>query len=218
MPHKVIVAGATGLVGSLLLEQLLHHPEFSEVLVLVRKQLPFQHEKLKQLVVNFDHLEDYQAQINGDAIFSCLGTTRQKTPDLNLYRKIDHDYPVELAKIGAKNSIPQFHIVSSVGANSNSFVFYTRLKGETEQDLKKTGLQSLYIYQPSFLTGNRKEKRFGERFGMKLAKLINLFLIGRLRKFQSISAAVVAKAMLNQSLKTNSGIFIYPSDQIKKLA
>lgn len=218
MPHKVIVAGATGLVGSLLLEQLLHHHEFSEVLVLVRKQLPFQHEKLKQLVVDFDHLEDYQAQINGDAIFSCLGTTRQKTPDLNLYRKIDHDYPVELAKIGAKNSIPQFHIISSIGANSNSFVFYTRLKGETEQDLKKTGLQSLYIYQPSFLTGNRKEKRFGERFGMKLAKLINLFLIGRLRKFQSISAAVVAKAMLNQSLKTNSGIFIYPSDQIKKLA
>ncbi|MGI4803668.1 MAG: NAD(P)H-binding protein [Janthinobacterium lividum] len=218
MPNKVIVAGATGLVGSLLLEQLLHHHEFSEVLVLVRKQLPFQHEKLKQLVVDFDHLEDYQAEINGDAIFSCLGTTRKKTPDLNFYRKIDHDYPVELAKIGAKNSIPQFHIISSVGANPNSFVFYTRLKGETEQDLKKTGLQSLYIYQPSFLTGNRKEKRFGERLGMKLAKLINLFLIGSLRKFQSISAAVVAKAMLNQSLKNNSGIFIYPSDQIKKLA
>lgn len=218
MSYKVIVAGATGLVGSLLLKQLLLHPAVSEVLVLVRKQFPVQHKKLKQLIVDFNRLEDYQAEINGDVIFSCLGTTRKNTPDLNLYRKIDHDYPIELAKIGAKNSIRQFHFISSLGANPNSFAFYTKLKGETERDLKTVHISSLHIYQPSFLIGDRKEKRFGERFGMKLAKLINPFLIGRLRKYRSISANVVAKAMLNQALKNNDGIFIYPSDQIKKLA
>ena len=218
MPYKVIVAGATGLVGSLLVAQLLPDPAIAEVLVLVRKQLSIQHKKLKQLVIDFDRLEDYQAEINGDAIFCCLGTTRKKTPDLKLYQKIDHDYPLELAKIGAKNSIRQFHFISSLGANINSFAFYTRLKGETERDLKTIQIPSIYIYQPSFLVGNRKEKRFGERFGKRLAKLIDPFLIGRLRKYRSISAAVVAKAMLNQSLKNNAGIYTYPSDQIKKLA
>ncbi|RYE30674.1 MAG: nucleoside-diphosphate sugar epimerase [Sphingobacteriaceae bacterium] len=218
MPHKVVLAGATGLVGNLLLQQFLQHPDFSEVLILVRKQLPIQHKKLKQLVINFDRLQDYASEINGHALFCCLGTTRKKTPDLNLYRKIDHDYPVELAKIGAKNSITQFHYISSIGANANSFAFYTKLKGETERDLKTVPIQSLHIYQPSFLTGNRAEKRFGERLGIKIFRLINLFLIGKLKKYRSISAADVAKAMLNQSLKESSGIFIYPSDQIKQLA
>lgn len=218
MPYKVIVAGATGLVGSLLLEQLLHHPDFSEVLILVRKKLPVEHQKLTQLVVDFNRLEDYQTEINGHAIFCCLGTTCKNTPNLNLYRKIDHDYPVALAKIGAKNSIQQFHYISSMGANVNSFAFYTKLKGETERDLKSVSVPSLHIYQPSFLIGNRKEKRFGERLGMKIAKLINPFLIGRLRKYRSIPAVVVAKAMLNQSLKSNTGIFTYLSNHIKTLS
>lgn len=218
MQHKVIIAGASGLVGSLLLRQLLHHPDFSEVLVLVRKLLPVQHKKLKQLVVDFNHLEDYEAEINAHAIFCCLGTTRKNTPDLNLYRKIDHDYPIKLAKIGVKNSIRQFHFISSIGANVNSFAFYTKLKGETERDLKVIQIQSLHIYQPSFLTGNRTEKRFGERLGMRFAKLINPFLIGKLKKYRSIAAVDVALAMLNQSLKNQTGVFTYPSDQIKQLA
>ncbi len=218
MPHKVIIAGATGLVGNLLLELMLHHPDISEVLVLSRKQLPLQNQKLKQLIIDFDRLEDYQAEINGDAVFCCLGTTRKKTPDLKEYRKIDHDYPVALAKTAAKNSIAQFHFISSLGANPNSFAFYTKIKGETERDIKAIQIPSIYIYQPAFLVGNRKEKRFGERFGMKLFQLINVFLVGRLKKYRSIPAEVVAKAMINQFLNNNTGTFTYPSDQIKKLA
>ncbi len=218
MEYKVIIAGSSGLVGSLLLEQLLHHPDFSEVLILVRNQLPVQHKKLKQLVVDFNRLEDYEAEINGHAIFCCLGTTRQKTPDLNLYKKIDHDYPVALAKIGAKNSMQQFHVISSMGANVNSAYFYTKLKGETERDLKNVSFPSLFIYQPSLLTGIRKEKPFAERIATHIMKWINPFLIGRLKKYRSISAASVATAMLNQSLKNNAGVFTYPSDQIKQLA
>ncbi len=218
MEYKVIIAGSSGLIGSLLLEQLLHHPDFSEVLVLVRNQLPVQHKKLKQLVVDFNRLEDYEAEINGHAIFCCLGTTRQKTPDLNLYKKIDPDYPVALAKIGAKNSMQQFHVISSMGANVNSAYFYTKLKGETERDLKNVSFPSLFIYQPSLLTGIRKEKPFAERIATHIMKWINPFLIGKLKKHRSISAASVATATLNQSLKNNAGVFTYPSDQIKQLA
>ncbi len=218
MQYKVIIAGASGLVGSLLLEQLLPHPDFFEVLILVRNQLPVQHEKLKQSVVDFDRLKDYQNEINGHALFCCLGTTRSKTPDLKEYRKIDHNYPVELAEIGAKNSIQQFHLVSSLGADKDSLFFYTKLKGETEEHVKEVKLDSIHIYQPSFLTGNRQEKRTAEPILTSLAKWIDPLLIGNLNKYRSINAETVAKAMVNQSLKNISGIFTYSSDQIKQLA
>lgn len=218
MNYKAVIAGASGLIGSSLLEQLLNHPDFSEVTVLVRKKLTLQNQKLKQVVVDFDRLESYGHEINGHAFFCCLGTTRNKTPDLKTYRKIDHDYPIHLAKIAGKNSMQQYHFISSLGADSSSFSFYTKLKGETENDLKKVKLPSLYIYQPSLLTGERHEKRTAERFATGLMKIINPLLTGKLEKYRSIEAFIVARAMVNQSLKMNTGIFTYTSDQIKKLA
>jgi uncharacterized protein YbjT (DUF2867 family) len=218
MQYKAVIAGASGLIGNLLLEHLLNHPDFNEVLVLVRKKIDLQHTKLKQVIVDFDNLSNYESEITGHALFCCLGSTRKKTPDLKTYRKIDHDYTIQLAKIAAKNSMQQFHLVSALGANPRSSNFYTKLKGETEQDLKQVNMPAIYIYQPSLLTGNRKEKRFAERIFMKLAKWINPLLIGRLKKYRSIAADTVAQAMVKQALKNDSGIFTYPSDQIKKLA
>lgn len=218
MQYKAVIAGASGLVGSSLLNQLLDHPDFSEVLVLARKSLNIQHEKLKQVLLDFDDLAKYQQEINGHAIFCCLGTTRSKTPDLKEYRKIDHDYPVLLANLGAKNSMPQFHLVSSLGADKNSSFFYTKLKGETEEDIKKAKFDSIHIYQPSLLIGNRQEKRIAEPIFTSLAKWIDPLLIGKLKKYKSINAETVAKAMVNQSLNNSFGIFTHPSDQIKKLA
>ncbi|MEX8549297.1 MAG: nucleoside-diphosphate sugar epimerase [Mucilaginibacter sp.] len=218
MNYKAVIAGASGLVGNLLLEQLLGHPAYAEVSVLVRKKLKVQHPKLKQVLVDFDRLNDYQNEVNGHALFCCLGTTRSKTPDLKTYRKIDHDYPVQLGKIGAKNSMPQLHLVSSLGANINSSFFYPKLKGETEADIKQIAIKRICIYQPSLLTGNRQEKRTAEHVATNLFKLVDPLLIGSLKKYKSISAETVAKAMVNQSLKNGSGIFTYPSDQIKKLA
>lgn len=218
MQYKAVIAGASGLVGSILLEQLLNHPNYNEVLVLVRKKLNVEHKKLRQLVVDFDRLDDYRSHTNGYALFCCLGTTQSKTPNLKIYRKIDHDYPLQLAKIGAKNSMQQFHFISSLGADAYSFAFYSKLKGETEDDLKVVSLPCIYIYQPSLLTGNRQEKRFVEKFATIVFKLLDPILTGKFEKYKSISAETVAKAMVNQSLKNNFGIFTYPSDQIKKLA
>ena len=205
-------------MGGYLLDFLLQSAAYKEVTILVRKELPVQHAKLKQVLVDFAQLGKYEKEITGHALFSCLGSTRKKTPDLAVYRKIDHDYPLQLAQIAAKNGIKQFHLVSSMGANASSSNFYTKIKGETEDDLKKAGLKCLHIYRPAMLTGDRHEKRSGERVLIGLFKLIDPLLMGSLRKYRSISGKTVASAMYKQSLINQEGIFIHPSDEIKELA
>ncbi len=217
MAKKAVLVGASGLIGSLLLDILLQQSEYTEVLVLTRKEIPIKHAKLNQLVIDFDHLADYSKSITGDAIFCCLGTTQKKTPDLSVYRKIDHDYPLQLAQIGHKNGVSQYHIVSALGANATASNFYLKTKGQVEEDLKKEGLQRLCIYQPAFLTGDRKESRTVEKILIPLMKLIDPLLLGGLKKFRSIAAATVAQAMFKQSLITQEGVFVYPSDKITEL-
>ncbi len=218
MPNKAVIAGASGLIGSKLIEILLQEPFYDEVLILVRKELPINHKKLVQLVIDFHELERHDAAITGHAIFCCLGSTKKKTPDLAEYRKIDHDYPLKLAQMAKQNGMKQYHLVSSLGANAKASNFYLKMKGETEDDIQKTGLKNLNIYQPSFLTGDRTENRPVERFGSSLVKFIDPLLIGGLKKYRSIPAETVARAMFNQSLKNEEGIFVHPSDKIKLLA
>ncbi|HEY4326224.1 MAG TPA: NAD(P)H-binding protein [Mucilaginibacter sp.] len=218
MAIKAVIAGASGLIGSNLLNILLQRPDYDEVLILVRKRLPIEHKKLTQLEIDFDHLNEYSKSITGHAIFCCLGSTRKKTPDLTVYRKIDHDYPLQLAQIAHQNGIAQYHLVSSIGANASSSNFYTKMKGETEEDIKNVGVGALHIYQPSFLTGGRQEERLGERIFIPIMKVINPILFGSLKKYRSIPAVAVARAMFKQSLKNEEGIFVYPSDEIKQLS
>lgn len=214
MPKKAIIVGASGLIGNELLDILLQSADYQEVLALVRKGLSIDHPKLVQLIVDFDNLDKWAAAINGHALFCCLGTTLKKTPDLSEYRKIDHDYPVKLAQLAYQNKVKQYHLVSAIGANSKSASFYTRLKGETENDIEKVQLKTLHIYQPSILTGGRKEKRALERIAIVVMKVVNPLLIGRFKKYRSIPAATVARAMFKQSLKNEVGIFIHSSDKI----
>jgi uncharacterized protein YbjT (DUF2867 family) len=218
MSYKAVVAGASGLIGSSLLDILLNAPEYDEVLILVRKELPLNHKKLVQLVIDFDHLDNHAASITGHAIFCCLGSTKKKTPDLAIYRKIDYEYPLELAKLAKKNGVKQYHLISALGADAASSNFYTKMKGEIEDAIGKVGLNCLQIYEPSILTGDRKESRPMERFAIGVMKLIDPLLIGSLKKYRSIPAKTVAKALFNQSLKNEEGIFVHPSDKIKLLA
>lgn len=218
MFNRAIIAGASGLTGSELLSILLSTPGYSEVLILVRKKLPLSHPKLRQLVVNFDEPESFAKAVNGHALFCCLGTTRKKTPDLDIYRKIDHDYPLQLALLCKQNGVEQYHLVSAIGANADASNFYLKIKGETERDITDIGMPALCIYQPAFLAGKRTEHRPMERFLGPIMKVIDVLLIGSLKKYKSIAAATVAQAMYNQSLKNISGVHIYPSDIIKELA
>jgi uncharacterized protein YbjT (DUF2867 family) len=218
MPKKVIIAGASGLIGSKLLNILLLKPDYDEILVLVRKELAVKHNKLIQLIVDYDELDRYKKAITGHALFCCLGSTRKKTPDLTEYRKIDHDYPLKLAELAKENGIAQYHLVSAIGANAKSSNFYSKMKGETENDIKHIGLRCLHIYRPSLLTGNREESRVGERIAIWLMQVINPFLVGNLKKYGSIPAAIVALAMFKESTQNSDGTFIHPSDKIRILA
>ncbi len=215
---KVIIAGASGLIGTELLTLLLQDGRISEVLALVRFPLPTNNTKLKQLKVNFDKLSDYKDQIEGDAIYCCLGSTKKKTPNLNDYHKVDHEYPLTLAKIALENKIAQYHLISALGADKNSKVFYPRLKGRIEEDVKDIPLQSVHIYQPSLLVGNRNEHRAFEKFFIHAMNFINPLLVGSLRKYRSIKATTVAQAMINQTFKNLDGIHTYPSNIIQELA
>jgi len=218
MSNKVVIAGASGLIGSKLLNILLQAPNYNEVLILVRKELPINHKKLVQLVIDFDKLEEHAAAITGHAVFCCLGSTKKKTPDLAIYRKIDYDYPLKMAQLAKQNSVEQYHLVSAIGANSRSSNFYTKMKGEVEEAIEKVALKCLHIYQPSVLTGGRKESRPMERFIIGLMKVVDPLLAGGLKKYRSISAGTVARAMFNESIKKQEGVFVHSSDKIKLLA
>lgn len=219
MAYKAIIAGATGLIGSNLLNILLTQPEYDEVVILVRRSTGIKHVKLTELVIDFDNLGDYAAKITGHALFCCLGSTKRKTPDLNIYRKIDHDYPLKLAQLAKQNRIDQYHFVSSLGANGNASGFYLKTKGKTEEDIKQAGVKCLHIYQPALLTGDRKEYRGPmEKIATTVMKAIDPLLIGSLKKYRSIAGHTVAMAMFKESINNNEGIFIHPSDNIKQIA
>ena len=218
MGKIAIITGASGLIGSKLLNILIESREYDTVVSLARKRLQKRHPKLVQEIVNFGEVDSYLSFIKGDALFCCLGTTQKQTPNEEDYYKIDHDYPVDLARAAFKNGVPEFHFVSAIGADASSSNFYLKTKGEAERDLKEIGLPSLHIYEPSLLTGRKRKRRIGERIATVVMKLINPILIGGLKKYQSIDGAIVAKAMFNQSLKEKKGVFVYTTDRIKKRA
>ena len=218
MPYRVILVGASGLIGSNLLSELIRSEAISEILLLVRRSTGVSSSKVKELIVNFEEPNSYSVDIQADIIYSCLGTTKSETPDSSLYRQIDLEYPLNLAKLGQKNGVAQFHIISSLGADTGSSNSYLKLKGELEQELKKLDLPSLHIYQPSFLIGERKKDRLADKIMKPFFRLIDPLLIGSLKKYRSIKAADVARVMLKQSIKNLKGTFTYPSIQIQELA
>jgi uncharacterized protein YbjT (DUF2867 family) len=217
MKKKAILLGASGLIGSNLLQQLLTSDHYAEVLVVVRKALNIQHPKLKQLIVDFNQLQQYAHDLQGDVVFCCLGTTKKKTPDQEQYKKIDYQYPVDIAWMAYTNGATQYHFVSSLGANPNSRIFYSKLKGEAERELKTIPFKALYLYRPSLLDGHRTENRSGEKLMISIMRLINPLLIGPLKRYRSIKIEIVASAMRNKSLEDHHGVFTYPSDEIVKI-
>lgn len=218
MSYQVILVGSSGLIGSHLLSELLISEQISDILLVARRSSGISNPKVKELILNFDNLEIHAERFKADIIFSCLGTTRGQVSDHDEYRKIDLEYPVKILQLGMLNGLKQFHIVTSIGADSKSSNSYLKLKGELEDQLKKFQIPSLHIYQPSFLKGVRVQNRPAEKLVKVVSVFLDLFLLGPLKKYKSIHAKTVAKAMLKQSLKDLRGIFIYPSIEIQKLS
>jgi len=217
--QAAVVIGASGLIGNFVVQSLLKDEAFKTVRILIRKKINIIHPKLQQQIVDFNDINDYMEKLGfGDVIFCCIGTTQKKVKgDKNLYEKIDFDIPVNAARIGIENKFKQFLIVSAIGANEDSSNFYLKLKGKTENTLKQFSFQSISIFRPSVLLGNRKEIRPGEKIMQVIMKLISFLLIGSLKKYRAIDASKVAKAMVNQSKKNESGIHILDYTEMMKL-
>ena len=215
--RTAILAGATGLVGSLCLKQLLDDPTYSQVVAVTRRPVPEAHPKFVQKIVDFDQLNQL-APIAADDAFCALGTTIKKAGSQDSFRKVDVGYSKAFAGFALAGGSRQLALVSSVGANPRSGNFYVRTKGELEEAVSAMAFQSIHIFQPSFLMGLRAEQRPGEGIGLALARAFQFVLVGGLRKYRPISASAVAAAMIAAVKCAEPGRHIYLFDDIEALA
>ncbi|TGK01113.1 oxidoreductase [Leptospira semungkisensis] len=216
MKNRVaIVAGGTGLVGGELVRELLIDPDWDKVYLLARKPVEWTHAKLELILTDWDHLGNFPKNIT-DA-FCTLGTTISKAGSKENFKKVDLDYVVSFAKAAKEAGSKSFFLVTALGSDPNSFVFYNKLKGEAEVEVSKIDFDTIGIFRPSLLDGERKEFRLGEKIGQAIAIVLNSILLGPMRKYRSIHAKTVAKAMLNLAWSSKKGKFKIESDQIQRL-
>lgn len=214
---SALVFGATGLIGGHILRELLDSTVYAEVAVVVRREMAIKHPKLKQLFADLQSVIEIKSHLVADDIFCCLGTTRKKTPNLREYYRIDHDYPVTAAMLTKEKGAQAFLLVSAVGANADSSNFYLRMKGETERDVSAVGFEKLHIFRPSLLTGQRKERRWMEKFSEGLLAVFNPLLMGGWKRYRSIPAATVARAMYQAAQTEIKGTHIYDGNEMRSI-
>jgi uncharacterized protein YbjT (DUF2867 family) len=216
--RAAIVAGASGLVGGHCLRRLLASGLHEQVIAFVRGPLNVTHKRLQQRTVDFDRLGRMSAFPRAHDVFCCLGTTMKKAGSKEAFRKVDYEYVVRLAESSLRTGADRFFLVSAVGADAKSRVFYSRVKGEAEDAVTRLGFTGLHIFRPSFLMGSRPEKRPGEEFGIAAARLVSGVLFGPARKYRPIKADTVARAMIVVAREGSPGAHVYNSDEMEGLA
>lgn len=204
------------MVGRQLVDLLLEDVRFGKVYVYGRRNLGIQHARLEERLVDFDKPDLWEQLVHGDILFSTLGTTLKQAGGKEAQYKIDYTYQYQFAETAARNDVPVYVLVSSASASANSSLFYSRMKGELENAVKKLPFKSINILQPSLLVGTREKPRFGEIFGFKVLRVINT--IGLFRKYRPIHARIVARAMINLGLQAKNGIQTFTLDEIFPLA
>ncbi len=202
-----IILGATGLVGSELLKLLLENEAFDKVILILRRSAGINHSKIVEQIIDFEQIGNYSKVIAGDVLFSSLGTTLKKAGSKEAQWKIDYTYQYEVAKMARLNGVKTAVLVSSANASSNSSIFYSRMKGQLEDDIIKLGFDSTCILQPSVLDGDRKEKRAGEKMAIQVGHVLSK--MGILRKYRPIPAKKVAEKMIWFALAKNQDKVVY---------
>lgn len=215
-----VLAGSTGLVGDHCLQHLISSEKYREIRVISRRPLRHKSEKIKTFIV--EDFEDITLQKdlfkNADSVFCCLGTTIKKAGSKDEFYKVDHDYVMILGQLAEENDVQKFLLVSAVGVNPDSSVFYNRVKGEMERDVEKLNIPSIAIFKPSMLYGERNEFRLGEKIGIAFMKIISP-LFSKNSKFKGIESEDVANAMVNKSLRNFKGIsYLHYSDMQKLIS
>ena len=201
MAKAAILIGATGLVGSHVLNLLLKNERYSKVKVFHRRSTGVAHDKLEEQIINFDDIESWSDQLTGDELYSAMGTTIKKAGGKEAQYKVDVTLPLNVAKAAAENGVKKYSLVSSAGADSQSRLFYPRIKGELEEAVKSLSFERTTIMRPSILDGERDENRSGEQFGLGVMRIAGK--IPGLKKYRPIPARQVARAMIH-SLQDNA--------------
>ena len=208
--RQALLLGATGLIGSFLLDRLLDSPVYSGVSVWLRKPLAKQHPKLQQKIVDFERLE--QGRVEADDVYCCLGTTINVAGSREAFRRVDFDYPLAIARTALAAGARQFLFVSAMGADPRSAVFYSRVKGELEEAVAALGYRSAIAFRPSLLAGDREQRRFGERAAIAVLQPLR-FLVPR--KYRPVAADAVARAMLRSAQRSPAGFTVIESDALQ---
>ena len=211
-----LVFGSSGLVGGHLVNQLILNSNYSKIKIFVRSKIELINPKIEIIETDFNDLEKYKNDITGEDCFFCIGTTRKNSPNKNEYERVEFNIPTQIAQIAKSNSIKSFFFVSSGYADPKSSSDYLKFKGLVEQEIKNQNFDKIGIMRPSFLLGNRKEKRIGEKFGIILFKFLTPILVGPLRKMRPIRAEIVAKAMVKLA-NENINQSIFESNEIAEL-
>lgn len=217
MKKTAILLGASGLVGGYVLNNLLDDNRYEKIILFGRKNLNINHQKIEENIIDFDELDKSKENIHGDDLFCCLGTTLKKAGSKEKFYIVDHDIPVEIAEYARENNVSGCFIVSSIGAKAESKNYYLNAKGEMENDILSLNFERTGIARPSMLLGERKETRIAESLGKAIMPLINFLLVGKMKKYRSIHAGIVAKAMV-QIANGNYTQKIFESDELKELA
>ena len=212
---KITILGGSGLIGMHLIKQACADHYFTKINVIVRRPLATKDPKINELVIDFADLSSVIKETIGDALICTLGTTKKKTPDKKYYREIDLTYTLISAKGALENGHKQVHLVSSIGANEKSSVFYPALKGEIERLISELSFDSTFIYRPSILIGKRETARPLEWLSQRISSLINPFLFGRLKKYRSISGEKVAEKIINELKKNKVGKYYFESNELE---
>jgi uncharacterized protein YbjT (DUF2867 family) len=213
--RTAIVFGATGLVGNLLLEELGKTGNYSAIRIFVRQTAGISSPGIEEIIADFSNIPGFAAEIRGDDLFICLGTTIKKAGSVENMEKIDRDLAVEIALQARKNDVKRVAVVSSIGADPSSKNYYLRIKGEMERGILVAGFEKTVIVRPSILMGERKETRPGEIAGKVVMKVIQPVLSGKLLKYRAIHGRDVARAMI-MLLDKESGKNIFESDELYK--
>ncbi len=213
-----MIAGGSGLVGGFLLRQLLDSPEYGRVISLGRRVLPLEHPKLTQVVVDFAALEKVATEIRCDDAFCGLGTTIKAAGSREAFYAVDRVAVLAFAWAAQRAGAKRFFVVTAIGADANSKIFYSRVKGETETALQVLNFETLAIFQPSFLLGRTEKKRLGERIWAAVLWLWEPLMLGGLRKYRAIHAEVVARAMVRASYgRGERGVLVFDSAEIQDM-
>ncbi|QCE42882.1 NAD(P)H-binding protein [Psychroserpens sp. NJDZ02] len=217
MKKTAIILGASGLTGGLLLDKLIKNEDYSEIKLFSRSKIEGLPSKVIQFIGDLLDLDQFKADFKAHQVFCCIGTTAKKTPDKSVYKQIDYGIPVAAAKLAKANGIDTFLVVSALGANPKSSLFYNKTKGEMERDVLKQDIQKTFILRPSLIGGDRKESRTLEKIGLALFRIIQPLFIGKLKQYKITDPGNMAQAMINLANSTSHAEVIITSNDIKRI-